>query len=144
MPRPDVNTRDQETPGPAIADLDSPKHIDEFIDRFYARVLVDPLLAPVFLDVAKIDIAVHLPHIKAYWRKMLLGDRSYQRHMMRRHRELDGRQPLTAAHYQRWLELFESSLQKHYAGPFSERALGLARRVAGNMRQNIESFRANS
>lgn len=133
---PDANTPEADAP-----DLDSPVHIDEFVDRFYARVLVDPLLAPVFLDTAKIDIAVHLPHIKAYWRKMLLGDRDYQRHMMRLHRELDRRQPLGEAHYQRWLELFEDSLQKHYSGPVSERALALARRVAGNMRRNIESFR---
>ena len=45
--------------------------IDGFIDRFYARVFKDPLLAPVFLTQAGIDPAVHIPHIKAYSRDLL-------------------------------------------------------------------------
>lgn len=125
----------------ARPDLDTPEHIDRFVDAFYARVLRDPQLAPLFLDVAGVDLAVHLPRIKAYWRKMLLGEQGYQRHMMRKHRELDARQPLTAADYARWLALFEETLDCGYSGPQSERARTLARRIAGNMRQNLEMFR---
>ncbi len=132
-------------PGPGAgderSDLDSPARIDAFIDRFYARVLKDPLLAPLFMEVAGVDLAEHLPRIKAYWRKMLLGHTDYQRHMMRRHRELDRKQPLLEAHYERWLALFEATLEKHHAGPLAERACGLARRVAVNMRRNLEQFR---
>lgn len=123
-------------------DLDSPEQIDVFVDQFYAWVLRDPMLAPLFLDVAGVDLALHLPRIKAYWRKMLLGDQDYRRHMMRKHRELDAQQPLAPEHYARWLALFEDTLQKHHEGPVTERALGLARRVAGNMRRNLEQFRA--
>jgi hemoglobin len=122
-------------------DLDAPEHIDRFVDDFYARVLADPQLAPLFLDVAGVDLAVHLPRIKAYWRKMLLGEQGYRRHMMRKHRELDARQPLTADDYARWLALFEDTLNRGYSGPVSERARGLARRVAANMRQNLAMFR---
>lgn len=128
----------------AAPDLDTPRHIDAFVDRFYARVLDDPLLAPVFLDRAAVDLAVHLPRIKAYWRKMLLGEDVYRRHMMRKHRHLDTREPFLPEHYARWLTLFEDTLRKHHAGPLTERALLLARRVAVNMRRNLERFRALS
>lgn len=118
------------------------RQIDQFVDAFYERVLADPLLSPLFLDVAGIELSEHLPRIKAYWRKMLLGHKDYQRHMMRKHREVDARQPFENEHYERWLTLFEETLKTHPLGSSTERAAALARRVAGNMRQNMQRFRA--
>ncbi|MFT4768910.1 MAG: hemoglobin [Glaciecola sp.] len=118
------------------------EQIDEFVDAFYERVLADPVLAPLFLEVAQVDLSEHLPRIKAYWRKMLLGDRDYRRHMMRQHREVDARQLFVDEHYRRWLFLFEKTLEKHPLGAHTERASELARRVAGNMRQNLTRCRA--
>lgn len=118
--------------------------IDAFVDAFYERVLVDPLLAPMFLEVAQVRLFDHLPRIKAYWRKMLLGHDDYRRHMMRKHRELNALQPLSQDHYQQWLTLFEETLEEHPLGRVNERALQLARRVAGNMRQNLSRFPGKS
>lgn len=123
-------------------DLDAPEHIDGFVDQFYQRVLADPMLAPLFLEVAGVNLDEHLPRIKAYWRKMLLGDPTYRRHMMQRHRDLDNKLPLRGDHYQQWLAHFETTLQKSYSGPVAERALTLGRRIAGNMRRNLEAGRA--
>jgi hemoglobin len=125
-------------------DLDSAEAIGRFVDAFYARVLADPLLAPLFLEVAGIDLAAHLPRIKAYWAKMLHGDRAYRRHMMARHRAVDARHPFQAVHYRRWLELFEVTLAEEARGPFADRAKTLARRIAGNMRRNLEAHRLSS
>ncbi len=127
-----------------MQDLDSPAAIDGFIDRFYERVLADPLLAPLFLEVARVRLTEHLPRIKAYWRKMLLGDDSYRRHMMAKHRAIDSRRPFTAEQYARWLLLFEQSLSADYRGPGAERARQLARRIALNMRRNLESTRVKT
>ncbi|WOJ96210.1 group III truncated hemoglobin [Congregibacter brevis] len=116
------------------------QQIDQFVDAFYERVLADPLLAPMFLEVARINLAEHLPRIKAYWRKMLLGHSDYRRHMMQKHREVDAIKHMTPEHYERWLSLFEDTLEKQPLGTSSERAFTLARRVAGNMRQNLQRF----
>lgn len=115
--------------------------INTFIDAFYARVLADPLLSPVFIEVARIELSEHLPRIKAYWRKMLLGESGYDRHMMREHRAVDRRQPFAPELYARWLSLFEETLDETSLGTHTETARQLARRIAGNMRQNIEQFR---
>jgi hemoglobin len=118
-------------------DLDSGDRIAGFIDAFYARVLDDTLLAPLFLEVAGIDLEEHLPHIRAYWCKMLLGESGYSRHMMARHRALDGKVKLTGPHYRRWLQLFEETLREKASGPRAEQARDLARRIAGNMQRNL-------
>ena len=56
-------------------DLDSPEAIAEMLDAFYRKVLADDRLRPLFLDVAEIDLRTHLPCIRAYWCKLLLGER---------------------------------------------------------------------
>jgi hemoglobin len=118
-------------------DLDSRARIEAFVDQFYARVLVDPQLAPVFLDAAQIDLAVHLPHIKDYWCKLLLGEQGYNRHTMDIHRRLHRKRPLTAADFQRWLTLFSATLDEHYSGGRTERARQLAVTIAANMQQGL-------
>ena len=121
----------------ARPDLDSPEHIAAFVDRFYERLLADPQLRPIFIEAAGIDLATHLPRIRAYWRKMLLGDPGYRRHTMNIHRAVHARRPFTAADFDRWLALFTATLDEGYAGPVSERARRLATRIAANMQAGL-------
>jgi hemoglobin len=118
-------------------DLDSRDNIEFFVDRFYERLLADEQLAPIFVDVAEIDLAVHLPHIKDYWCKLLLGDQRYRRHTMDIHRRLHGKRRLQARDFQRWLEIFTTTVDAHFAGPRAERAKGVAAAIAVNMQRSL-------
>ena len=119
-------------------DLDNRATIEGFVDQFYARVLADPRLAPIFLDVAQIDLDVHLPHIKDYWCKLLLGEQRYRRHTMAIHRRLHARQSLQADDFQRWLALFIATVDAGYAGPRAQRAKRVAAAIAGNVQQGLD------
>ena len=77
-------------------DLDCRENIECFVDSFYQRLLADEQLAPIFVDVAQVDLAVHLPHIKDYWCKLLLAEKGYQRHTMNIHRQLHSKRSLHA------------------------------------------------
>jgi len=123
--------------GPNLPDLDCRRNVEQFVDRFYQRVLADEQLAPVFLDVASIDLDVHLPHIKNYWCKLLLGEQNYRRHTMNIHRALHARRPLARVDFERWLELFRATLDQHYSGPYADKARRIASAIAGNMEQNL-------
>ena len=127
-PRP----RDSDKP-----DLDSPERIDRMVRLFYDRVLADPLLAPVFLEVARIDLDTHLPLIAAFWKKLLLNQPGYNRHMMARHRAVHHREPLTGAHHERWLVLFHANLDEHFDGPQTDRARLLSARVMDNLYRQL-------
>jgi hemoglobin len=129
------------TTKPYKPDLDTRENIEQFVDSFYSRVLADEHLAPIFLDVATIDLAVHLPHIKDYWCKLLLGDKAYRRHTMNIHRQLHGKQPLQAGDFQRWLALFNATLDEGFAGERSERARQVAASIAGNMEASLSPER---
>lgn len=114
-------------------DLDSREKIAWLVDTFYARVLQDERLAPIFLDVAQIDLDVHLPLIRSYWEKLLLGDNSYQRHTMNIHRALHARRGLQRQDFERWLSLFGATVDELYCGPQAQRAQQLASHIAANM-----------
>ena len=117
--------------------MDSRENIEFFVDRFYERLLADEQLAPIFVDVAAIDLAVHLPHIKDYWCKLLLGDKRYQRHTMNIHRQLHGNRPLQAQDFQRWLAFFTATVDEHFMGERAERAKQVAASIAANMERSL-------
>ena len=102
-------------------------------------MLADEQLAPIFVDVARIDLAVHLPHIKDYWCKLLLGDAEYRRHTMNIHRQLHSKRALQAQDFQRWLNFFTATVDEYFVGERAERAKQVAASIAANMQKSLPS-----
>lgn len=134
----------QATEQPDKPDLASRADIERFVELFYARLLADEQLAPIFLDVAAIDLDVHLPHIKDYWCKLLLGEKGYRRHTMNIHRQLHGRRSLRAGDFQRWLAFFTETVDEHFAGEQAERAKQIAAAIAANMQKTLPADPADA
>ena len=111
------------------ADLDTEAEIAEMVRRFYQSVAQDDLLGPVFNDVAQVDWSEHLPKLTAFWCRALIDLPGYQGNPFRAHQLVSARSPFTAAHFERWLDLFADTLSG-WSGPGVERALDLAHRVA--------------
>ncbi|HSB95530.1 MAG TPA: group III truncated hemoglobin [Spongiibacteraceae bacterium] len=118
-------------------DLDSPEHIRQFVEAFYARLLRDEQLAPIFIDVANIDLDKHLPLIVSYWEKLLLGESDYRRHTMNIHRAVHGKRPFTAADFDRWLMFFLTTVDAGFAGPYADKAKRTATYIASNMHKSF-------
>jgi hemoglobin len=125
----------------ALKDLDCSDNIALFVRSFYTKLLADEQLSPIFHDVAKIDLEQHIPRICSYWEKLLLGDKSYQRHTMNIHREVDNQQAFTAHDFERWLQHFTATAGSEFAGPKSERAIVVATTIAKNMQIALEKTR---
>ena len=119
-------------------DLDSPEAIDFFVDKFYSRVKKDARLSAIFFGFAKIDLDLHLPHIRNYWRKLLLADPSYNRHTMNIHRDLNEKVNLRTSDFERWLVLFTETVDDEFLGPIATRAKRLARNIAINMQSSLK------
>ena len=120
-----------------LPDLDNRARVEQFVDAFYQKLLADPVLAPIFIDTAAVDLPVHLSHIKDYWCKLLLGETDYRRHTMNIHRALHDKRPLEPADFERWLALFAATVDTHYSGPRAERASQVASAIATNMQVSL-------
>lgn len=120
-----------------VSDLGSREDIDRLLVRFYERAMVDPLLGPVFVDVAHLDLAVHLPRIADFWERSLLGTGTYAGQPMAVHRHLNALVPLTPAMFERWLSLWADALDELACGPVVRLAKDTAARVASATLQHL-------
>jgi hemoglobin len=117
-------------------DLDTPEAIHTLVEAFYARLLDDPLMRPVFMETAGIRIEDHLPRIEAYWRKMLLGEKGgYTRNMVARHEAVHAHEALRPEHFERWGLYFHQTLDERFSGPMTDRAHELADRILANLQR---------
>ena len=109
--------------------IDEPM-IDRLVRRFYAKIRTDALLGPVF-DARIRDWEPHLQRMCAFWSSVALMSGRYHGSPMTKHLPL----PVDAAHFDRWLELFEETAREVCppvaAEHFIERARGRPRARGG-------------
>ncbi len=117
-------------------DLDSRNAIDALMRRFYERAMADSVIGFIFTDVMKLDLDHHLPVIGDFWESSLLGAGNYARHgrnPLLVHLEIDRRSRLEPEHFERWLQIFEESVDESFAGPYAEFAKQRSRAIARRM-----------
>lgn len=118
-------------PDPAPGrDLCTEDDVRRLVTHFYGDVAQDGLLGPVFNDVAAVDWPTHLATLTAFWSRLLFGTPGYRGNPFRAHQTVHRQHPFTSAHFQRWLDLFDETLDADWAGPNVERVRALARDVA--------------
>jgi hemoglobin len=117
-------------------DIETRADIDRLMDVFYERALADDVIGYIFTDVAKLDLAHHLPIIGDFWESLLFGTPAYSKHGRNAlfvHKELHEKSSLTAAHFERWLEIFTSTTDEMFAGERAEYLQHRARAIAVRM-----------
>ena len=102
-----------------LEDVESRADIDRLMEVFYERALSDPVIGYIFTDVAKLDLEHHLPIIGDFWESLLFGTPAYQEHgrnPMLVHKELHEKSELTREHFERWLEIFNATVDELFSG----------------------------
>ena len=112
------------------------------LTAFYAIIAVDPLLLRYF---EKVDMAVHMPRIVAFWSTILFHTRAYSGNAFRPHLEMPG---LSGEHFQFWVGSLENVVDERFEGPSATLMKELAHRIAYGMQLRLgispfESFRAS-
>ncbi|MGH7920907.1 MAG: group III truncated hemoglobin [Candidatus Dormibacteraceae bacterium] len=119
-------------------ELRSRADIEELISTFYLRAFDDPLIGPIFTDIAKMDLAQHLPIMCDFWESVLFAAGRYRRNAMQVHLDLHARVALQPEHFARWLELWSAVVDERFAGESADRAKRQAARIAGAIRRRLD------
>lgn len=113
--------------------LEARADIELLVKEFYSKVQRDPLIGPIFNDVAKVHWDEHLPKITNFWCDLILGEDTYRGRPFPPHIPLN----LEISHFERWLGLFIETVDEHFAGlkaeEIKQRALGIARNFLSNI-----------
>jgi truncated hemoglobin YjbI len=115
-------------------DLHRRADIERLVVAFYRYAATDELLGPVFA-AAHVDWPGHIETLTDFWAWQLLGERGYEGNPLRAHEPVHANTPFTDAHFDRWLDLFVSTIDEQFAGPTAEVAKGRATKMANAMRR---------
>ena len=93
-------------------DIENIDDIILLVDRFYDKVNADPLLSPVFNQIAKVNWEEHLPVMYSFWSAVLFDTNTYKGQPLTSHIDL----PIDTEHFNRWLELFKQTVDENFKG----------------------------
>jgi hemoglobin len=121
-------------------DIESRADIEALVELFYSRAMADPVLGPIFTDVAKLDLPAHMPVMTDFWDNILFNARRYPGGMMMKHMLLHQQTTLQPHHFQRWLDYWVETVDDLFAGERATVAKIHAGRVAVMMAGRFEQI----
>jgi hemoglobin len=124
-------------------DIASRSDIEKFIVAFYEKVKQDETIGFIFNDVVKMDWEHHIPVIVDFWESILLDNPVYKRNAMEVHYSLNKKTPLTKEYFEKWLQLFSSTIDKLYEGKIAMLAKKRAKGIADVMLLKMSSMNNN-
>ncbi|MFQ3458857.1 MULTISPECIES: group III truncated hemoglobin [Bradyrhizobium] len=106
--------------------------IEQLVHAFYAEVRKDPMIGPVFESRIS-NWAPHLAQMCAFWSSVALMTGRYHGTPMVKHMPL----PIDAAHFDRWLELFEATAAELCPPAAAAHFIDRARRIASSLEMGV-------
>jgi len=121
----------------APRDLTSRDDVEVLVRGFYTRAFADPLLGPIFRDVAHMDLDAHMPVMCDFWQTVLFRAGLYRRNALQVHADLHASFPLSSEHFARWLALWTATVDDLFAGEKAELAKTQAARIAYSISRRL-------
>jgi hemoglobin len=118
-------------------DISNKDDIQTLIDRFYTKVVADPVIGHFFTSVVHLSWDVHIPIMVSFWETVLFGVASYKGNPMVKHVELHALAALEPQHFDRWLQLWTITVGENYSGPIADLAISKANTIAQVIQQKI-------
>lgn len=113
-----------------MKDIENRQDIESLLTEFYNRLLKDPAISSIFTDVAKIDLAHHLPILADFWEQSLFNTGTYRNNTMQIHLDLNAQEKLTEKHFKTWLKHFHATTDHYFSGLNAERIKARAQSIA--------------
>lgn len=127
-------------PGPHTGhDLDSRDQIAELVTRFYRQIAQDERFHHWFGTIAGVDWHAHVGDLTDYWAGLLLDAEPHRpaAEVIEAHRWLNDADPFDAELFERWLEIFDTTLDAGWSGPLTETARRRAHGIAWAMAKRL-------
>jgi len=113
-----------------MRDLSNKADTTFLVAAFYKKVLEDAALSPFF---EHIDFEKHKPRMEHFWNFVLFDEGGYTTNVTEVHIAM----PLKKQHFDRWIMLFNQTLDAHFAGENTEKAKQRAALIAWTIGSKI-------
>ena len=114
--------------------------VKEMIRAFYAAIMNDTLLEPVFSkalgpDITKGKWTEHFTTLDNFWLMMMTGERGYGGHPFPPHVFIG---PLTREHFEHWMALFKETTSEYFIPEIAEKFYKKADVLADYFIKNLD------
>lgn len=123
-----------------MRDIENTQDIQFLVENFYSQVLNDPQIGPLF-RAANFDLDSHIPMMVSFWETILFDVITYQGNPMLKHIALNRIVPLQDTDFTQWMNLWKTTVLKHFEGPKAEKAIVRATSIAHLMQHKIKQTR---
>lgn len=111
-----------------MKEIENAADVHALVHAFYSKVMADEVLSPFF---AGLNLVEHLPKMEFFWRFVLLDESGYTTSVTDKHMHMR----LKAEHFERWLSLFNETIDERFTGEKAE----IARQRAALIGWTIQS-----
>lgn len=124
-------------------DIKDDKDIELLVNAFYDKVKNDDTIGYIFHKIIGEDWSHHLPIMYSFWGMVLLSETGYTGNPVKKHVQVDRAVPLTEAHYARWVQLWNATVDSLFAGEKAEEAKKRAAIMMQLISMKVQAARDN-
>lgn len=117
-------------------EIETQQDIQFLVDSFYEKVREDELIGPIFNGVIQNRWPQHLETMYRFWGTVLLYEKNYHGNPFMPHSKL----PIEKKHFDRWLKLFQETLDEHFTGKIAEEAKWRSNKMAEMFQFKLEYY----
>jgi len=121
-------------------DIEDRNDIELLVNVFYAKVLADNLLGYIFQETANVNWSTHFPAMYNFWENIILFTGTYEGNPMNLHKHLHHITPLNKTHFERWNQLFTSTVDGLFEGKKADLAKQRALSISSIIKEKILDY----
>ena len=122
-------------------DIKTKEDLFLLVSTFYEKLLADDTISYIFTDVAKINLAHHLPILVDFWDTVLFDSGSYQKNAIQPHLILHRQSKFEKHHFDTWLRYFTETVDELFEGDVAFAAKQRAKSIATIMQIKIAQLK---
>lgn len=126
--------------------LETSADVKQLVLQFYAKVLADPLLSPLYEElIQEEEWNDHIIWLVNFWESYLFKHQLYVGYIERELLRIDERSDyeLSLAHFSRWLKLWFVTVDELFEGETAKKAKCEARKMAMGLYVSVWNNRPN-
>jgi len=125
-------------------DIHNRADIEILINSFYDKVKVDDKIGFIFNEIIGTNWSHHLPIMYQFWDMVLFTTPGYAGNPTRKHVDIDSKIKLNKEHFDRWLELWNETVDNHFEGEKATEAKDRAMLMADLINMKVEMSRGGN
>ncbi len=125
---------------PMLRDIQTLTDIQALVHSFYGQIRKEPLLGPVFEEKIQDRWPEHLEKMIRFWQTVLLDEHTYFGSPFPPHARL----PVQGLHFDRWVQVFEQTVDGLFEGPNAQKAKLQGSRMAALFHAKHQYYQGSS